>query len=110
MKKIIKTLPLLLLSFFLFADQKEILEQGLELHTESCLVCHIAPHDKTFYTKKNRKMTNASELKGQVSRCIGAFNLDWFPEEEDSVRFYLNHSFYKFPTTTIIKDSTVTLK
>jgi hypothetical protein len=109
MKKIIKTFPLLLLSSFLFADQKDILKQGLELHTESCLACHIVPHDEAFYTRKDRKITNTSELKGQVSRCSGAFNLGWFPEEENSVRFYLNHSFYKFPTTKI-KDNTATSK
>lgn len=101
------TLFLLLLSVFSFAtvdNQQKILEQGQELHSESCIACHIATHDKEFYTRKDRKMTSASALKGQVSRCISAFNLDWFPEEEDSVRFYLNHNFYKFSATPTITE------
>ena len=99
-----KTIPLLLLllSFFSFADKEEILEQGQELHNQSCLNCHIAQHDKAFYTREDRKMKDFSNLKGQVSRCISAFSLDWFPEEESSVRFYLNHNFYYFSASPTI--------
>ena len=97
-------ITLLFLSSFSFATQtqEDILEQGQELHDESCLACHIAPHNKGFYSRENRKVTNISALKGQVSRCISALNLDWFPEEENSVRFYLNHNFYNFLVTPTI--------
>lgn len=67
-----------------------------ELHDESCLACHLVTHDKEFYNRDDRKMKTQTNLVAQVSRCIGAFNVDWFPDEEQGVVDYLNQTYYHF--------------
>jgi uncharacterized GH25 family protein len=75
--------------------EKEI-SAGESLHQEECLTCHIAEHNQDFYTRKERKITNLFALKRQVSGCAQAFDVDWFPDEENSVTDYLNQEFYQF--------------
>jgi len=84
------TFTLLFFSFSVFANE------GHDLHKESCLECHTAPHNKDFYTRDDRKVKDLSQLSGQVSRCTGFFRVGWFPEEEKSVVDYLNENYYKF--------------
>lgn len=83
-------LTIVLLPTIIFADE------GKELHEESCVACHIVQHDDAFYTRENRKMDSLPKLSGQVSRCVQAFSVGWFPDEEKSVVDYLNKHYYKF--------------
>jgi hypothetical protein len=92
-----KTMKTLLLTTALLANTAIFAnEEGEELHTETCVTCHIATHNEEFYTRENSKMHNHFELRSQVSNCISAFNVDWFPDEEDSVVDFLNTQYYKF--------------
>jgi hypothetical protein len=91
MKKLLLTVALLA-NTIAFAD----IEEGEELHTETCVTCHIATHDEKFYTRENSKMHNHFDLRSQVSNCISAFDVDLFPDEEASVVEFLNTQYYKF--------------
>jgi hypothetical protein len=92
-----KTMKTLLLTTALLANTATFAnEEGEELHTETCVTCHIATHDEKFYTRKNSKMHNHFDLRSQVSNCISAFDVDWFPDEEASVVEFLNTQYYKF--------------
>lgn len=71
-------------------------EEGKEYHEESCVACHIVHHDDAFYTRKDRKNKTYGALVGQVSRCRQAFNVDWFPDEEQTVVDYLNALYYQY--------------
>jgi hypothetical protein len=45
----------------------------------------MVAHDDDFYTRKDSKITTLPKLTGRVSKCVQAFSLDWFPDEEKSV-------------------------
>ncbi|CAC9575316.1 hypothetical protein BPUTSESOX_1760 [uncultured Gammaproteobacteria bacterium] len=95
MKKLL--LIITLLSTTAFANEgKAIHNKGKELHNESCIACHMITHDDDFYTRKNRKMDTLPKLTGQVSKCVQAFSIGWFPDEEKSVVEYLNKKYYQF--------------
>ncbi len=85
-----------LLMLFLSPNSSLANEEGTSLHNESCVACHIVHHDDAFYTRENRKITTHNALTGQVSRCVQAFSVGWFPDEEKSVVDYLNKQYYKF--------------
>jgi hypothetical protein len=70
-------------------------KDGAALHDKTCIECHITHHD-SFYMRQDRKITSLPKLSGQVSRCVQAFSVDWFPEEEKAVVGYLNEKYYKF--------------
>ncbi len=89
----------LLFVVFVFGSVSTFAGEGQELHDESCLNCHIAQHDATFYTRENLKITNYAGLKRQTSLCASNFSVGWFPEEELSVVDYLNQQYYKLPKT-----------
>lgn len=93
MKKLLLTCAIIF-SYFVAAQEKE--HEFKELHDESCLACHIVDHDKGFYTREETKMKTYNNLHAQVGRCVGAFNLEWFPEDQDGVVDYLNKSYYHF--------------
>ncbi len=87
----------LLLSTMLIASSVAFAnEEGKELHEESCIACHTIKHDNDFYTRDNSRLHNHFDLRRQVSNCVSAFNIDWFPDEETSVVDYLNNEYYKF--------------
>ncbi|MBW5291112.1 MAG: hypothetical protein Rsou_0774 [Candidatus Ruthia sp. Asou_11_S2] len=87
----------LLLSTMLIASSVAFAnEEGKELHNESCIACHIIEHDDAFYTRDNSRLHNHFELRRQVSNCVSAFSIDWFPDEEKSVVNHLNNEYYKF--------------
>ena len=70
-------------------------EEGKELHDDSCLACHVVEHDDAFYQREESRLKNFADLRRQVSMCMTAFNVDWFPEEESAVVDFLN-TYYKF--------------
>lgn len=73
------------------------IENGKELHDESCVDCHMMPDHAALYTKQDRKVDSLHRLGGQVSLCTQILNITWFPEEERDVVDYLNNNYYKFP-------------
>ena len=79
------------ISISLFAN-----EEGMELHQQSCINCHIVYHDDAFYTREDRKIKTLAKLGGQVSRCVSTLELGWFPDEEQSVLEHINAQYYKF--------------
>jgi len=71
-------------------------ENGRELHEESCVECHMMRDHSALYTDKERKVDSLHALGGQISGCVQALNISWFPEEERDVVEYLNATYYKF--------------
>ncbi|WP_190600021.1 hypothetical protein [Candidatus Vesicomyidisocius sp. SY067_SCS001] len=71
-------------------------EKGKALHKESCINCHIIEHNNTFYTRNNSRLHNHFDLRKQVSNCVNALNINWFPDKEKSVVNYLNDEYYNF--------------
>lgn len=66
---------------------------------KKCEVCH---HNKTLgdakaiYLRKDRKVTTLEKLKAQVALCNSELNLQLFPDDEEHVSEFLNHTYYKF--------------
>jgi len=65
---------------------------GKALHDSICLTCH----KPDFYTRKNRIIHSAAELKTQVGRCQTGAGENWSAAQIEAVAAYLNTSFYKF--------------
>lgn len=67
---------------------------------KKCEGCH---HNKTMgdakavYLRKDRKVTSLEKLKAQVALCNSELNLQMFPDEEENVVAFLDHTYYKFP-------------
>lgn len=77
-----------LLSSFIYANE------GRELYLEAnCQKCHGVDNE---YNPRNSKAKNINELKGWVTNCTVQLDIDWFPEEQQSVLMYLNETHYKF--------------
>ena len=72
-------------------------ENGKELHDESCIDCHMMPEHTALYTQEDRNVDSLHRLGGQVSACMQILNITWFPEDERDVVEYLNNNYYKFP-------------
>ncbi len=70
-------------------------ESAQDRHEASCVACHIIEHDDDFYTRENTRMKTHLDLRRQVSTCMVAFGVDWFPEEEAGEVKFLNDKYYK---------------
>jgi len=68
------------------------LDNGDELHMDSCTGCH----DSQLYTRAERKVRDLAGLGRQVRFCKDNLGVPWFDDEVDDVIAYLNHEFYKF--------------
>jgi hypothetical protein len=68
---------------------------ALERHNESCVSCHVIEHDDDFYNRENTRMKTHFDLRRQVSTCVVAFSVGWFPEEEAGEVKLLNDKYYK---------------
>ncbi|MBF0157938.1 MAG: cytochrome c [Magnetococcales bacterium] len=66
--------------------------KGQALHQTSCVRCH----DHSVYTRSDRKMKSADQLRIRVAFCGQQVNAQWFDDEVDAVTLWLNRSFYKF--------------
>jgi len=71
-------------------------ENGKELHDESCVDCHMVSEHSALYTRQDKKVDSLHRLGGQVSACTQILNISWFPDEEKDVVEYLNAEYYKF--------------
>ncbi|MEO1939457.1 hypothetical protein [Candidatus Thioglobus sp.] len=70
-------------------------DDALERHNESCVSCHVIEHDDDFYNRKNTRMKTHFDLRRQVSTCVVAFSVGWFPDEEAGEVKLLNDKYYK---------------
>ncbi len=87
----------LLLSATLLLTTSSVFAEGSaqDRHEAACVACHIIEHDDDFYTRKNTRMKTHLDLRRQVSTCVVAFGVDWFPEEEAGEVKLLNDKYYK---------------
>ncbi|MFP6775860.1 MAG: hypothetical protein VCA13_03740 [PS1 clade bacterium] len=83
---------LLLAAFFFIGTNVFANDEGKELHSESCIMCH----NDTMYTRLESKIENHYGLRRQVSFCSSNLGIGWFPDEEDAVVDFLNSNYYKF--------------
>tara|TARA_R110000782_G_scaffold191602_4_gene281427 strand:- start:1142 stop:1438 length:297 start_codon:yes stop_codon:yes gene_type:complete len=83
-----------LVSFLLLSTSTHAfdIDNGKELHNESCVRCH----DDSMYTREDKKTKSYSLLRERVVQCEIMTELIWFEEEIDDVTAYLNQSFYHF--------------
>ena len=89
MKNLIPALILFLTSASTLAAD---IENGDDLHFESCTGCH----DDSVYTRANRNVSDLAQLGKQVRFCRDAVGATWFDDEVDDVIEYLNATYYKF--------------
>lgn len=86
---------LLLTTTLLFSAASLAQSEAQERHEEACASCHVIEHDDDFYTRENTRMKTYADLRRQVSMCVSAFGVDWFPEEEAGEVKFLNDKYYK---------------
>ena len=88
-------IQLLLASTLLTTSGAFAEDSAQDRHDASCVSCHIIEHDDDFYTRENTRMKTHLDLRRQVSTCMVAFSIDWFPEEEAGEVKLLNDKYYK---------------
>ena len=73
-------------------------EAGRALAERDCVACHAQRYEpaSAIYTRKDRRVTSASQLLAQVQRCNVELGAGYFPEEEENVAAHLNRAYYKF--------------
>ena len=67
-------------------------ESGKGLHDANCVACH----GSEVYSRDDHRVTSMEALNTQVARCENNLNLQWFEDQRDAVRNYLNDSYYHF--------------
>ena len=78
-------------------------EAGRKLvQQKGCDGCHqrkTMGDASAIYTRKDRHVNTASQLKAQVALCNSELNLGLFPDEEEQVAEYLDATYYRFGST-----------
>ncbi len=92
----LKLLLSAMLSITLLPSAMADWEHGRELHADQCIDCHMMRDHSALYIRKDRTMDSLHALGGQVSACIQALDVNWFPEEEQNVVKFLDTTYYKF--------------
>lgn len=72
---------------------------GAALHQEKCAACHVGlvgGDGSKLYTRKERKIKDASQLAQRITTCNANLGNTLFPEDEANLGAYLNSTFYKF--------------
>ena len=103
MKRIAMIIGMMSLVTFAFAQPTIFKEAdyklGEKLIAESkCVACHVSKvgaNGSAIY-KPQRRINNASLLRGMVEQCNTELNLGMFPEDVTSVAAVLNRDHYKF--------------
>lgn len=74
--------------------------QGKKLLQEAkCNACHVSMFGgdgSGIYTRPDRRVKSAEQLRSQVRFCATQVKANWFPEEEEHVAAYLNRQYYHF--------------
>ena len=64
-----------------------------------CATCHIEQFGgdgSSIFTRKDRRIKNATSLATQIRKCSTNLGLMLFEDEEESLGAFLNRSYYKF--------------
>ena len=85
------TLLILAITFAASSSAADI-DNGDELHSESCTRCH----DSAIYTREDRKVQSLAKLGTQVRFCKDNLGVTWFDDEVDDVIGFLNNKYYHF--------------
>jgi mono/diheme cytochrome c family protein len=67
-------------------------DDGAALHAAHCTRCH----GDEVYTRGNRLVHNAAELRDRVRDCELLAEAGWFEEEVEAVVEYLDERYYRF--------------
>ncbi len=73
--------------------------KGKALADKSCTACHVSMFGgdgSKIYTRPDRKVKTAEQLRARVRACNTNAGAGWFPEEENHVAAYLNATYYRF--------------
>jgi cytochrome c551/c552 len=72
--------------------------QGLAIVEKDCNACHVRRFGDVAaaYTRIDRRVNNAAQLKAQIAYCNSQLGAGYFPEEEDHIAAYLDHEYYHF--------------
>ena len=74
-------------------------QAGKALVEKSCVACHVSMFGgdgSKIYTRPDRKVKTADQLKARIRACNTNAGAGWFPEEEAHVAAYLNATYYHF--------------
>ena len=94
-----KLLPSLLLLSLAFTTLGSHAEDGQALHQSECTECHgrmTGGDGHVIYTRDERIVKNASELKARVTHCANGANTGWNQTQISAVTDYLNQQFYQY--------------
>jgi cytochrome c553 len=64
-----------------------------------CSTCHegkVGGDGSAIFTRKNRRVTSASNLVDQIERCSGAIGAQLSEQEKQDLAAHLNQTYYKF--------------
>ena len=67
-----------------------------------CEICHnnkTMGDAKAIYLRKDRKVTSVEKLKAQVAVCNSELNLGLFPDDEEHIVAFLDHTYYRFTSS-----------
>jgi hypothetical protein len=67
-----------------------VAKEGRDFLDKSCMSCH----GDEMFNREGSKIKTTFDLRRQVSYCRNHLNIDWFPEDEQTVVKYLNENFY----------------
>jgi mono/diheme cytochrome c family protein len=72
--------------------------QGHALVDKDCHACHVrmfGDQDR-IYTRDDRRVKTAEQLRSQVSFCNTQLGTGYFPDEEEHIAAWLNQRYYRF--------------
>lgn len=72
---------------------------GRALSERDCVACHRQKYGspEAIYLRADRRVNTFAQLQAQVARCNAELPTQYFPEEEEQLVEYLNHTFYRLP-------------
>jgi cytochrome c553 len=75
-------------------------DNGKKLFAQyECSSCHegkVGGDGSAIFTRKDRRVTSASNLVAQIERCSGAIGAQLSEQEKQDLAAHLNQSYYKF--------------
>lgn len=98
-EKITRILLISLCAFLPLSFVSANIENGKELHKDSCISCHASMMggDGTgIYTREAKRIETYPALVKQVQRCRDSLGIPWPAEHVNDVVEYLNNTFYKY--------------
>jgi len=75
-------------------------DNGKKLFAQyECSSCHegkVGGDGSAIFTRKDRRVTSASNLVAQIERCSGAIGAQLSEQEKQDLAAHLNQTYYKF--------------